>query len=57
VVKAIEHNRAEVDVAPLSLRLGATFGGVAPELASAAARRLGSAQIAVDMADGQRHKR
>jgi short-subunit dehydrogenase len=56
VVRAIEHNRAEVDVAPLSLRLGATFAGAAPELAAAAARRLGSTQVAFDMAEAQRHK-
>jgi short-subunit dehydrogenase len=54
VVKAIEHNRAEVEVAPLGLRLGATFAGVAPELAAAAARRLGSTQVAIDMAEAQR---
>ena len=54
VVKAIEHNRAEVEVAPLGLRLGATFAGVAPELAAAAARRLGSTKVAFDMADAQR---
>jgi short-subunit dehydrogenase len=57
VVKAIEQDRAEVEVAPLGLRLGATFGGIAPDLAAAAARRLGSAQVAVSMAEGQRHKR
>jgi short-subunit dehydrogenase len=54
VVKAIEHNRAELEVAPLGLRLGATFAGVAPELAAAAARRLGSTKVAFDMADAQR---
>jgi short-subunit dehydrogenase len=54
VVKAIEQNRAEVGVAPLGLRLGATFAGVAPDLAAAAARRLGSAQVAIDMAEAQR---
>jgi short-subunit dehydrogenase len=57
VVKAIEHNRAEVEVAPLGLRLGATFSGAAPELGAAAARRLGSTQIAQDFAEGQRAKR
>jgi short-subunit dehydrogenase len=57
VVKAIEQDRAEVEVAPFGLRLGAAFGGIAPELAAAAARKLGSAQIAVSMAEGQRHKR
>jgi uncharacterized protein len=56
VVKAIEHNRAEVEVAPLGLRLGATFAGVAPELAAAAARRLGSTQVAIDMAEAQRNR-
>jgi short-subunit dehydrogenase len=56
VVKAIEQNRAEVEVAPLGLRLGATLAGVAPELAAAAARRLGSTQVAVDMAEAQRRR-
>ena len=30
VVKAIEHNRAEIDVAPLPLRAGALLASVAP---------------------------
>ena len=30
VVKAIEHDRAELDVAPLALRAGATLAGLAP---------------------------
>ena len=33
VLSAIERNRAEVDVAPLSVRAGATSAGIAPELA------------------------
>ena len=53
-IQAIERNRAELEVAPLGLRLGATFAGVAPELAAAAARRLGSTKVAFDMADAQR---
>lgn len=57
VIKAIEQDRAEVEVAPLGLRLGATVGAVAPELAAAAARRLGSTQIALDMVEAQRDKR
>jgi hypothetical protein len=36
------------------LRLGATFAGAAPELAAAAARRLGSTKVAFDMAEAQR---
>jgi len=57
VVKAIEQDRAEVDVAPLSLRAGAAFASVAPELAAAASRRLGSDRIARDMSDRQRDQR
>jgi short-subunit dehydrogenase len=57
VIRAIERNRAEVDVAPLGLRLGATFAGVAPQLAAAVSRRMGGERVAADLADGQRAKR
>jgi short-subunit dehydrogenase len=57
VVSAIEHDRAEVDVAPLSLRLSTAFGGLAPGTANALGRRLGSARVAADMSAGQRAKR
>lgn len=57
VLSAIERNRAEVDVAPLPMRAGATFAGIAPELASKVARRLGADSIARDMEAGQRTKR
>ena len=57
VAGAIEHDRAEVGVAPLSLRAGAAFGGLAPELSARVQRRLGGAKIAEDMARGQRDKR
>jgi uncharacterized protein len=57
VLSAIERNRAEVDVAPLAVRAGATFAGIAPELASRFARRMGSENIARDMEEGQRTKR
>lgn len=57
VLSAIERNRAEVDVAPLTVRLGATFAGIAPELSSKIARRLGSEDIAREMEAGQRDKR
>ena len=57
VIKAIESDRAEVDVAPLPLRLGATFAGVAPGLSAKVSRRLGSEQIATDLAAGQSNKR
>ena len=58
VVRGIEEERAELDVAPLGLRLGAAFGGLAPVGAVAALqRRLGSEGVARDLAGGQRHKR
>ena len=57
VISAIERNRAELAVASLPMRLGATIGGAAPGLASAVSRALGSERIAAKIAAGQRDKR
>lgn len=57
VVKAIEEDRGELDVAPLGLRLGATFAGVAPGLAANVSRRFGNAKLAGELAANQRDKR
>jgi short-subunit dehydrogenase len=57
VIRAVEHNRAELDVAPLSLRLGADIGAVAPGLAALASRVLGSNRIAAEMAERQHGRR
>lgn len=57
IVDAIERNRGEVDVAPLPMRLGAAFAGLAPEISSRATRRVGSDRIAGDMAASQSAKR
>jgi short-subunit dehydrogenase len=43
VVRAIESNPAEIFVAPLELRFGATFGSVAPGIAQTVLRRAGAA--------------
>ncbi|WUH99343.1 SDR family NAD(P)-dependent oxidoreductase [Spirillospora sp. NBC_00431] len=56
-VRAIERNIAEIDVAPLGLRLGARIGGLAPVLSAAVQRRAGGARVAREMAKGQRAKR
>ncbi|HEV3092934.1 MAG TPA: SDR family NAD(P)-dependent oxidoreductase [Solirubrobacteraceae bacterium] len=56
-VEAIERNRGEVDVAPLTLRLGSAFSGIAPELAATVTRKTGGDRIAHQLADGQRGKR
>lgn len=57
VVEAIERNRAEVDVAPIALRLGSAFSGLAPEVAARVSRRMGAEKIVGDIADGQIAKR
>jgi uncharacterized protein len=56
-VSAIERDKGEVSVAPLGLRVGTAFGGLAPKVSSAVQRRLGGADIAADMARGQANKR
>jgi short-subunit dehydrogenase len=55
--RAIERNRAEVDVAPLGLRLLALLGGAAPSLAATIQRRIGGDKITEQLVEGQRHKR
>ena len=56
VIKAVRSNRAEIDVAPVGLRLGATFGSLAPGISSAVQARFG-AGISNQMVEGQRQKR
>ncbi len=57
VVRGIETGRAEVAVAPISLRLGSIAGGVAPGPVGAIQRKLGSREVAAQMAEGQADKR
>ncbi len=57
VVRAIERDRAEVDVAPLGLRVGTRIAGLAPVTVARVQRRLGSERIADALADAQRDKR
>lgn len=57
VLGAVQRNRAEIEVAPASLRVGAAFAGLAPQLAASVSRRLGSEKTATDLAAGQRDKR
>ncbi len=56
-VQAIERNRGEVDVAPLSLRFGSALSGLTPELTATIARKSGSDRIAHQLADSQQGKR
>jgi uncharacterized protein len=55
VISAIDRDRAEIEVAPLPLRLGTAVASVAPGLSAAVGRRLGSARIAARIVAGQRH--
>ena len=57
VVRAIEHDRSEIDVAPLPLRIGTAFAGLAPELSAIVQRRLGATGVASQFEHGQRDKR
>ncbi|HTW42389.1 MAG TPA: SDR family NAD(P)-dependent oxidoreductase [Solirubrobacteraceae bacterium] len=57
VLDAIERNRGEVAVAPLSLRVGSTLAGLVPDLAIGVQRRLGSERITREAIAAQREKR
>lgn len=56
VIGAIEHDRAEVDVAPVALRAGAAIASIAPELSARVGRLLGSERIAKGVVDRQRRR-
>ena len=57
VIRAIERNRAEVEVAPVGLRVAASFAGVAPQLGATLSRRIGGEKVASNLAAGQTDKR
>lgn len=57
VVKAIEHDRAEVEVAPLTQRFMANFAARRPDLAGKIAARMGVDEVADAVAEGQTEKR
>lgn len=57
VLRAIEHDRAEIDVAPLPMRLGAAFAQLAPQTSATVSRRLGADGISSQIAAGQADKR
>ena len=57
MIRAIETDRAELDVAPVALRAGAAFASLAPQLAASASRLAGSDRVSAELAERQRHKR
>jgi uncharacterized protein len=54
VVQGVERGRAELDVAPLGLRIGTRVAAVAPVTIGRLQRRLGSERIADALTDAQR---
>jgi short-subunit dehydrogenase len=57
VLRGIERGRAEIDVAPLPMRLSGWLAGIAPDQVAAVGRRLGSREVAERLAERQRLKR
>jgi short-subunit dehydrogenase len=57
VVKGIERDRAEIDVAPFGLRSGAKLWPLAPRLVAGATRRTGGRKLAHELAEAQKVKR
>ncbi len=57
IVQGIEKNKAEIDVAPIPMRVGARVFAAVPGLGAALSRRLGGDEIAAAVAEGQRDKR
>lgn len=57
VVRGIERDRAEIDVAPVVLRAAGVVSGFAPTLVAAINRRLGSEKLSSSLAEQQRAKR
>jgi short-subunit dehydrogenase len=57
VVRAIVENRAEIDVASLTMRLGADFANFAPMLAARANRALGGERLALEFERRQADQR
>lgn len=57
VRSAIENDRGEIDVAPLSVRAATKASELAPTLMGAVVRRLGSAEFTAEIAERQADKR
>lgn len=57
VVRAIERDRGEIDVAPVGVRAGAKFAELAPATSARISQKLGSQRISDQVAAGQTDKR
>ncbi len=57
VIEGIEKDRAEIDVAPITLRAGGWVAGAAPAALAALNRRMGASGVAEGLAEAQKDKR
>lgn len=57
VLKGIDTGRAEIDVAPVGMKLGARLAALAPAPVAVMSQRLGGDKIGKALAEGQREKR
>ena len=57
VLRSIEHNRAEIDVAPMHLRAGVAFAVLAPETSARLTRMAGGDRVALALEAKQKHRR
>lgn len=56
VVRAIERNRAEIDVAPVSMRLATAVASVVPGPAATLNRRVGADEISAQISGSEAHR-
>jgi uncharacterized protein len=56
VIRAIENDRAEIEVAPVGVRVGTALSSLAPGPAGWVSSKLGSARIATEMDAGHRRR-
>jgi short-subunit dehydrogenase len=57
VIRGIERDKGDIDVAPLTIRASAWLAAIAPDAVASTGRRLGSTEMADELADRQRPKR
>jgi short-subunit dehydrogenase len=57
VIKGIDKDRAEIDVAPVGLRVGGWLFGASPSLVASLTRKLGGDKVGEALGEGQRDKR
>jgi hypothetical protein len=56
-MRGVDRDRAEIDVAPLSVRASAVLAGAAPGVVAKVQRRFGGSELSAEIARGQVVKR